>query len=93
MIGYSYSPLSLHVCKTENTQTLLNKQAGRLFTPPFSEEQYLTTGGIQYQSTFECKRVFQDPSEVSSFVFLLDEFIWLFSLSIVTGGNLSLTNR
>ena len=37
-----------------------------MFKPPFTEEQYLTSGGIVYQSEFALKTVFNIPSEVKN---------------------------
>ena len=45
---------------------LLKRNAGKLFKPPFTEDQYLTAGGIIHQSDFELKTVFSIPSEVKN---------------------------
>ncbi|OAO14290.1 peptidyl-prolyl cis-trans isomerase pin1-like protein [Blastocystis sp. ATCC 50177/Nand II] len=66
LIGYFYSALPLHLCKTTRSTSLLLTHAGELFTPPFSREQYLTSGGIVYQSEFELKHVLDAPSEIKN---------------------------
>ena len=49
-----------------NVPRLLERHAGSLFVPPFSESQYLTSGGIIFQNEFPLKKVFNTPSEVKN---------------------------
>ena len=66
MICYAYTPLPLHLAKTDRVPSLIERHAGKLLQPPFSEESYLATGGLIHQSDFELKQVLSQRSEINN---------------------------
>jgi singapore isolate B (sub-type 7) whole genome shotgun sequence assembly, scaffold_11 len=54
------------LAKTDRVPSLIERHAGKLLQPPFSEESYLVTGGLIHQSDFELKRVLSQRSEINN---------------------------